>query len=381
MPTRIYPDTTLATSDFEKLWPNIHRTIVQHGRDYVYQDRVTHPIQEPGEFLFARVRGYHDLYVPYSRQAGPDLVAGCTCNRSLPCAHLAALWWFWVQRPDAFMRMPYALRTGIGVSWPERAGGSFPWDLVPPEKPFWQNPWEPSVWSPWTLLLKEAHQRSWPDASLSKVLFDLHPSWTQSPQWLKSWSSFLADHWPLLIKEPVTYWWDLVLANPAIPLSPLWPGYQPMAPDTWLALLSRTLNTAPGSVLSEALSHLVELGTESMGHLLSDLIRVVPSLDPWRLVASRIFYHQGRHAEAIKLLAETSVETMAGRRAVRQQLIEWLPEAEALAYRVADCLESENSDCLDTLKPFLDAEAYTALKAAKRSRMTSPGGALGVEPR
>lgn len=380
MPTRIYPDTTLTAFQFGNLLSNIHRTIVQHGRDYVYQDRVTHPVHEPREFVFARVRGYHDRYVPYSRQVGSDVLVGCTCTKPLPCAHLVALWWFWLQQPVAFMRMPYALRHGSGLSWPETAAGNFPWDLVPAEKPFWQKAWDPSALSEWVLLLEQVHSRPWADTALSQALFDLDVSWTESPEWMKSWSSFLADHWPLLTTIPISYWWDLVLANPGVPLSPLWPGYQPIGSDTWLSLLSLTVSTASAAVLPEALSHLIELASEDLIMLLSHLIRVVPSLDPWHLVESRILYHRGLHTQAIKLLAETSLDTQAGRRALRQQLIQWLPEADGLSYRIADCLESDSWECLDALKTALDAKGYASLEVAKRSRMASLGVAPDVEP-
>ena len=380
MPTRIYPNSTLGVSQFEPLFSTIHRTIVQHGRDYVYQDRVTHPVQEPGQFVFARVRGYHDIYVPYSRQVGPDVIVGCTCTKPLPCAHLVALWWYCLQQPLAFMRLPYALRHGSGVSWPETAAGSFPWDLVPAEKPFWQKAWDPSALAEWDLLLEQAGIRPWAESTLSQALFDLDSSWIESPDWMKSWLSFLADHWSLLTTVPVNYWWDLVLTNPGVPLSPLWPGYRPLAPDSWLALFSRAVHTAPTAVLPEALSQLIQLGSEDLILLLSHLIRAVPTLDPWHLVESRILHHRGLRTQAIKLLAETSLETQWGRRAIRQQLIQWLPETEGLAYRIADCLESASWECLESLRPALDAQGYASLEAAKRSRMINLGVAPDVEP-
>ncbi len=373
MATRIYSDTALSATQLHHLLENVHRTIVQHGRDYVYQERITHRVSEPSAFLFGRVLGYQDTYVPYSRQNGARLLVGCTCSRALPCAHVVALWWSYLQNPGAFMRVPYALGNIREISLPEIAAGSFSWDHIPAEKPFWQNPWNLHDMPQWLLLVERAGETTaWEETSLSQVLFDLDPTWTDSTDWLASWSSFLVRHWGVLTRQPLTHWWKLLLHNPAIPLAPLWPGYTPVPGEQWLSLLARTLTHTGPAVKANALSHLVDLTPASMLKILSDVVREIPSLDPWHMVNARLLDRRGLRPQAIKVLEGTSPESPVGRHAIRQQLMEWLPESEGLAYRITDCLESDDWDCLQALKPpLLDHDGYEALEAAKRSRMAS----------
>ncbi len=382
MATRIYSDTVLSASPLRDLLATVHRTIVQHGRDYVYQERVTHRVAEPQEFLLAQVRGYQDDYVPYSRQVGGHLIVGCTCNRSVPCAHVAALWWSRLQNPDEFMRAPYEVRKQHGVLLPENAAGIFPWDLIPAEKPVWQKPWDAEHSMPeWLRLLERARDTtSWEETKLSRVLFDLHPTWTSSREWLESWSGFLVSQWSILTKPALSHWWDLILTNPRVPIAPLWPGYMPVAPDQWLLLFSLTLTNARPEVRTEALCHLIDLSSNSMLPILSDLIREVPALDAWHLVESRILDRQGLRAQAIKLLEGTSLDSALGRRILRQQLIKWLPASEGLTYQITDCLESDSWDCLETLKPSLDAPGYQSLQAAKMARLASRADVSDAEP-
>ena len=368
MTARKYPGALLDSQHIHDLLSSMPSAIVQHGRDYVYQERVSHALHDP-RFLLARLHGYQDSYVPFCIVQPTGLHVGCTCERSQPCAHLTALLWQYLTRPEEFMPPPPDLLQEDDPMIPRWAAGRLPWHLVPAQKPLWQQPWDDikslAFWDQATEQLRTI--RRWTDSQLARILPQLHPSWVQQPAWRSRWSQLIMDHWHKLTQVPFPYWWALALQNPSMPLDPLWPAYIPLPNDTWLnaALNTMALNRAEASLYSI----LIDLATEPGLQWLQATIALKPDIDPWRLLTARILMRRNKRDQAVNLLRATWPDSVQGQHEVRRQLLEWLPLEQRLPYLVAECLESPDWGCLEALRPHLAGDAWQALQQAKAARL------------
>ncbi len=377
MTTRQYPGASLDKQRVHDLLSSMSSAIVQHGRDYVYQERVSHALHD-SRFLLARLHGYQDSYVPFCIAQPTSLEVGCTCDRSQPCAHLAALLWQYVTRPDAFMPPPPNLLYQDDPIIPRWAAGQFPWHLVYPQKPIWQQPWDDTKSLAFWVQASEQLRtiRRWTDSQLARVLPQLHPSWVQQPAWRSCWSQLIIEHWNKLTQASFPYWWALGLQNPSIPLDPLWPAFSPLASEAWL---NAALNTLADSRMeaSSRFSILIDLASESGLRWVEAAIALDPTIDPWKLLTAKILVRRDKRDQAVQLLRATWPDSVQGQREVRRQLLEWLPPEQQLPYLVAECLESPDWSCLEALRPLLETDAWQALLQAKRERF-NPNAAPNV---
>lgn len=370
MTTLQYPGAVLDRQCIHNLLSSMPSAIVQHGRDYVYQERISHALSDP-RFLLARLHGYQDSYVPFCLLQPQALQVGCTCERSQPCAHLAALLWQYVTHSQEFMPPPLDLLQDDDPIIPRWAAGRFPWHLIFPQKPLWQQPWDDVkslvYWNQSTDQLRSI--RRWVDAPLARVLPQLHPSWVQHPVWRSRWSQFIIEHWHKLTQAPFAYWWTIALQNPAVPLDPLWPAYRPLPQEAWLHAALNTL--ADGRVeVSPQFSILIDLAAEPGLQWLETTIALKPEIDPWRVLTAKILMRRNKRAQAVALLRSTWPDSAQGQQEVRRQLLEWLPLEQQIPDLVAACLESPDWDCLKALKSLLAEDAWQALKHAKAERLT-----------
>ena len=377
MAVRKYPEMTLDTTTLARLFGTLHNTIVQHGRDYVYQERLSHRMHDM-HYIFARLHGYQDSYVPYTLAAEDGLTVGCSCPRPTPCAHVAALWWAYIHESDTFGLVPQSLWQNNPSIVPQWAGGTFPWDKIPANKPSWQQPWnEEKSLATWeSAVASTKSTRRWSDSQMARMLPELDESWCNAPVWRKHWAEFVVTQWTQLTQQPFRYWWMLWLNAPYLPLDPIWPAYDAIPSDEWLYCAIHTLSRNR-SHMAAFINVLTEIAPKGGIQWLHQTIELAPALDPWHLARARLLMHSKRPQEAIALLQTQWPSSKEGQRLVRHQLIEWLPPSQQLAYQVADCLDSSSDECLELLRPQLGEKGWEALRQAKANRRVSPSAEQG----
>lgn len=339
------------------------------GRDYLREDRLVRRVRIGDRFYAAELRGYQDIYHPALERAGGAWRLHCSCDRRLPCAHLAAL------MDDVthavYPEIPW--RLGTQLEHPLSAWMTdqwFPWEQVPDQLSPWQRP--PGDVSWYTATRETLHvPAALQDDRLAAQLAEMHPDWiaheTIGP---------VVERWRTgRLERPLGapgLWAALQWVQPRLPLEPVWIAWAANPQPARDALLQRLFDPDPAwAATGERRLALLRALTVVHRDSARPIWEVFRYDDPWRLQEADALFVADARLEAIDVLERHMPGTTEARRAARSRLIDWLPLPDSVPHRLAMALDTGATEWVEPVRPWIDTDAWNAFNRALRERSPS----------
>ncbi|MCL8208681.1 MAG: hypothetical protein K6V97_11505 [Actinomycetia bacterium] len=320
------------------LWAVLPPSRREAAQDYYAQGRIG-PCLRRGTSLAARLVGYGDHYYPHCDWTPEGWQVGCTCDRRMPCGHVAALWLIWARDPDRFQ--PFAPDPADPVfadaPWRWATGQPFPWDRVPATPPWYARP-PADVGAALDAAAREL-ARLRPrarHATLRTWARSAHPAWWEEPRWV-DWLRTVLAREATRTSDPreLVAWVAVARDVPECPLDPLWASPAARHPAVeaaaWATLYQLAAEAAleprpsarlRGRALLLALAALLDEPARAAD--LDRLFTAFGAFDPSGLLRADWLWRQGRTDEALRL-ARAGVHSArpAEADAWRQRLSRW----------------------------------------------------------
>ncbi len=326
------------------------------ARDYLYEDRLVRKMAMSGRIL-AQLHGYQDSYLCHFELSGQLSQGGCTCQRSQPCSHVAALLLNFSEHSDEFIFPPYNLAQDLHDPWSALFVGSALIRKVPDPSPWWSLPSE----------MSPGKRFSPPEGDSvlhnPSPLADLHPSWLTAHGAFSEqepWFDAKTIH-----RAGADFWIHLWSFNPYLPLEPVFSVLQKdlaaHVPTLMEALWSPSPIPFPQERLWLSRHRLLHLAASVDGSPATWLWNQFPGIDPLYLSRAQLLVEAHDLEGMVRLLEDHWPEDRSEQHTVRMALMGWLPEDRQLPYRIADCLDTGSSESLQDLKTRLPREEWEDL--------------------
>ncbi len=347
---------------------------VDGAREYLRAERLRRPVRPHPLRIAAYLHGYQDDYIPHCAQISEGLQVGCTCRRRGVCAHAAALLMDFLADPERYQPLPYVLRRMPDAAWSWLIGREFAWQDVPEHPHPWRQPARDAAWPALARAFAAPPPRQWTAGQAYAMCADTHPSWMARHDWRAAF-----DHWCrqiLTTRDEPHGWFDLLDANPALPLDTVWqtlaPGRRDLVPRIFSGLGDMSSPPSPPRIL--ALLHVLTLALGRC-RLVSETWQAYRIHDPHGQAEGEAWLAADCADLAVAAWEAHLPQEAVARHAVRGRIIAQVPQSERLPYALADCLENPGPDCLEDLKPLLTEVDWLRMRDAILRRQAELDGA------